>query len=128
MKRDLSQRLTRFGVEVLIFLPTLPHNIEIRNVRTQLSRSATSIGANYMESQIASSKADFINKLHISSKELWESIFWLETIHAVCRDDLIINEKATELLREADELKRILVACIITAKKNLIDDLKLSNK
>ena len=46
-------------------------------ISKQLLRSATSIGANAMESQNAESKADFIHKLKISAKEADEVQYWL---------------------------------------------------
>ena len=46
-------------------------------ISKQLLRSATSIGANAMESQNAESKADFIHKLKIAAKEADEVQYWL---------------------------------------------------
>ncbi len=43
----------------------------------QITRSATSIGANIHEASYASSKADFINKLHIALKECIETEYWI---------------------------------------------------
>lgn len=47
------------------------------NLSNQLFRSGTSIGANINESQHAESKADFIHKLKISTKEAEETKYWL---------------------------------------------------
>jgi four helix bundle protein len=44
----------------------------------QLFRSATSIGANANEAQDAESKADFIHKFKIASKEAKETVYWLK--------------------------------------------------
>lgn len=44
----------------------------------QVLRSGCSIGANVKEAQSAESKADFIHKLKISSKEAEETEYWLE--------------------------------------------------
>ena len=46
----------------------------------QITRSATSIGANIHEANYASSKADFINKFHIALKECAETEYWLEML------------------------------------------------
>jgi len=43
----------------------------------QLLKSGTSIGANIHEAQNAESKADFIHKIKIATKELEETKYWL---------------------------------------------------
>ncbi len=52
-------------------------NVDTRKGRgvlvNQITRSATSIGANICEANYASSKADFINKFHIALKECSET-------------------------------------------------------
>ena len=65
-KNDLCDRLFEFAVRVIEFLKTLPYSPENKTIRTQLSKSACSSGANYEESQGGSSKADFSNKVRIS--------------------------------------------------------------
>ena len=60
-KKDLCERLFEFAVKVIEFLKTLPYSPENKTIRTQLSKSACSSGANYEESQSGSSKADFTN-------------------------------------------------------------------
>lgn len=44
----------------------------------QLTKSATSIGANYAEANNAASKMDFRNKIFIAKKEAAETRYWLE--------------------------------------------------
>ena len=46
-------------------------------IARQLLRSSTSIGANVFEAQNAESKADFIHKMKIASKEASEALYWL---------------------------------------------------
>jgi len=50
-KNDLCERLFEFAVRVIEFLKTLPYSPENKTIRTQLSKSACSSGANYEESQ-----------------------------------------------------------------------------
>jgi len=45
-------------------------------IANQLLRCATSIGANVHEAQNAESKADFIHKMKIASKEASETLYW----------------------------------------------------
>ena len=49
-------------------------------VRNQLSKSGTSIGANYRESNRARSRADFKNKIRICEGEAAETQYWLEIL------------------------------------------------
>jgi four helix bundle protein len=116
MTRDLSQRLSKYGASVIKLSSILPSGPETSNIRTQVSKSATSVGANYMESQIAASRADFINKLHIAAKELLETIFWLQVIEQVFIDDPEVNSRLESILDESEELRKIIVSCILTAK------------
>ncbi len=58
-QNDLLTRTFLFGVNCLKFLRILTNDPESKLIRFQLGKSATSIGANYEESQAGSSKADF---------------------------------------------------------------------
>jgi four helix bundle protein len=49
-------------------------------IRNQLTKSGTSIGANYREANRARSKADFRNKISICESEASETQYWLEVI------------------------------------------------
>jgi four helix bundle protein len=80
MKANLTVRFTKFTTDVIRALTGLPPAVETTIFKRQLIRAVTSVGANYFESQHAASKADFINKLHIASKELNETIYWLEVL------------------------------------------------
>jgi four helix bundle protein len=62
---------------------TLPRNPEGKVVRYQLTKSGTSIGANYREANRARSKADFRNKIKICEGEASETQYWLEIIVAI---------------------------------------------
>ena len=76
-------------------------------------RSATSIGANIIEAQAASSKRDFVNFLNHALKSGNETKFWL----ALARDlDSQLSEEINELLKEADELVKILGSSISTLR------------
>mgnify|MGYP003400880476 FL=1 len=56
----------------------------------QLLRAGTSIGANINEAQAGQSKADFIAKMAIASKEARESKYWIDLL--IKTDYLDINE------------------------------------
>ena len=81
----------------------------------QIVRSATSIGANINEANYASSKADFIHKLHIALKECIETEYWLELLVGIGALDEQISK---DLLQEAGIIHRMLVKSVTTAKNN----------
>lgn len=92
---NLLDRTFKFGVNCIIFLRTLPHDFEYNVIKLQLTKSSTSIGANYEESQAGSSKADFKNKVRISLREARESNYWLRVIKALERSE---NEQLESLI------------------------------
>jgi len=49
-------------------------------IRNQITKSGTSIGANYREANRARSKADFKNKIKICESEASETQYWIEVI------------------------------------------------
>ena len=99
-----------FALQVLDVVKELN---EIRQfvLANQVCRSGTSIGANIREAQRAQSKADFIHKMNIALKEAEETDYWFMLI------DRKILKIPNKLIRELDELIRLLVAIIKSAKK-----------
>ncbi len=72
-------------------------------------RSATSIGANYMEANEASSKKDFRNKISLCKKESNETKHWLRMI-ARANDNQ--KEECGKLWKEAHELTLIFATIV----------------
>ena len=60
-KYDLEERTAKFGEDVINFLKTIRVSEISRPLINQLVRSATSIGANYVEADGGVSKKDFRN-------------------------------------------------------------------
>lgn len=116
MENELQKRLFDFSTKILLFLPTLPKSIETNVIRHQLAKSSTSAGANYEESQSGSSKADFINKVRISLREMRESNYWLRLIETVIYKSKN-NTELNTLIRESEELKKILGAIVSKSKQ-----------
>ena len=77
---DLEERTAVFGENVIKFCKNLEQNTITKPLINQLIRSATSIGANYMEANCASSKKDFRNKIFICKKESQETKHWLRML------------------------------------------------
>lgn len=101
---DLEERTEKFGEDVVEFCNKLRPSIVSSPLIGQLVRSATSIGANYMEANNASSKKDFRNKIYTCKKETEESKHWLRML-AKCY--LEHKERLRAFWKEAQELVKI---------------------
>jgi len=110
---ELRERLLDFSVDVLNFLKTIPYIREYEVLRYQLSKAATSIGANYEESQSATYK-EFINKNRIALREANESIYWLKIIQ---RLQIGNKENLENLISECKEISNIFGAIVSKADK-----------
>ncbi len=84
-------------------------------IARQLTRSATSVGANYRAACRAKSLADFISKMGTVEEEADESMYWMELI---VESGMVKSETLHYLITEADELTALTVSSINTAKKN----------
>ena len=111
---DIAERLLEFGVRAIKMADSLPKSPSGKHISGQVIRSGTSAGANYEEARGAESNKDFIHKLGICLKELRETRYWLKII---CRANLVPPNRMNDIVREADELCRIIGKSIVTAKK-----------
>lgn len=111
---DLSERTAIFGEKMIDFIRTLSKDFVNQQLFGQAIRSATSIGANYMEADGAESKKDFKHKIGICKKESKETEHWLRMI-AKANPDRI--DECRLLWKEAHELTLIFSA-IIRSDKN----------
>lgn len=113
---DLSKRLFEFAVRVIKFLRILPNDPEYKVIKYQLIKAATSTGANYEESQGASSKSDFHNKINISLREIKESNYWLKLLERII--DFHYDETGLKyLVDESNQLSKILGKISAKTKK-----------
>jgi four helix bundle protein len=78
--KELERRTRRFAVRIVRLSSKLPLTPEARVIRNQLTKSGTSIGANYREANRARSRADFRNKIDLCEGEASETQYWLEII------------------------------------------------
>ncbi len=76
----LEKRTKKFAVNIIRLYTELPNTSEGHIIRNQITKSGTSIGANYREANRARSKADFRNKIKICESEASETQYWLEII------------------------------------------------
>jgi len=78
--KNLEKRTRKFAVQIIRLSMTLPNSPESVVVRNQITKSGTSIGANYREANRSRSRADFKNKIKICESEASETQYWLEII------------------------------------------------
>jgi len=98
---NLEKRTQRFAVEITRLSASLPNAVEARAIRNQITKSGTSIGANYREANRARSKADFKNKIKICESEASETQYWLEVI---VEAEWLNREKIKPQYEECNEL------------------------
>lgn len=83
------------------------------SVTSQITRSVTSIGANFTEAQDASSKKDFVNKIYIAKKEAAETKYWLAIITKLTWE----SKEATRLTERTQKFVMMLQKIINTSKE-----------
>lgn len=103
-KYQLEERTARFGEAVILLCKGIRQDAINRNIIDQLIRSATGIGANYMEANGASSRTDFRNKIYICKKEAQETKHWLRMLSSCVPDK---KNELRVLWQEAQELTMI---------------------
>lgn len=114
MDSPLLNKSLEFATKIVLFYEEYVKSKKDTTIAKQLLRSATSIGANINEAIYGNSKPDFIAKLHISLKEASESIFWLTLL----KNTNLLEYDYDGLINLVEEIKRMLISSINTAKKN----------
>ena len=76
--KQLEKRTRKFSVSIIRLSMGLPSTPESMVIRNQITKSGTSIGANYREANRARSKRDFKNKIKICESEASETQYWIE--------------------------------------------------
>lgn len=110
--KDLEKRTKIFAVKILKLSAKLPNTIKAKVVRNQISKSGTSVGANYREANRCRSKAEFKSRIGICESEASETVYWLEIIQEF---KWVEENELHEMLNEANEL----LAFFSTIGKNL---------
>ena len=101
---NLEERTARFGEEIIKLCRSIKPDYVTQPILSQLIRSATSVGANYMEANGASSRKDFRNKIYICKKEAQETKHWLRMLASCCADK---KDSIARLWQECQELTLI---------------------
>lgn len=96
-KYDLEERTAAFAERVRDFCLKLPKNIANNEYSSQLIRSGSSLGANYIEANECIGTKDFAMKIKTCRREAKEAAYWL------C---LIITDKTLEMENERSALRQ----------------------
>lgn len=91
-----------FSLNILEYTDHL-EKIKKFSVANQLTKSGTSIGANVRESQGSESGNDFVHKLKISEKEMFETEYWL----SLCKDSKVLPDPG-KLPQDIESIKKVL--------------------
>lgn len=115
---NVKVRAYNFSLETIKFVNDLPNQRAFWAIGDQLLRASTSIGANMIEAQAASSKRDFIKFYEIALKSANETKYWLCLLRDSYKE---LSLKSGELLNEASEICNMLGSSVLTLKgKNKI--------
>jgi len=110
-KEDFKVRLYKFVLDLIKCLNSLNKNKSNGIISDQLLRSGTSVLANFVEGQSASSIKDFVNYMNYSLKSANESKMWIkllkDTNSGTIKDDL------KKLLEELVEISNIFGLIVI---------------
>lgn len=112
-KTEFKIRIYHWTLKLIKAIDGLSKDNSSQIMAKQVLRSGTSMGANYIEAQAASSRKDFTNFLHHALKSANESKFWI----GLLRDSGKLNKKeADDLLKELIEIANILGSSLLTVK------------
>jgi len=113
-KIDIKECSYLFALKIIKLTELLSSDFASKIIADQLLRSATSIGANIVGAQAASSRKDFTNFLNYALKSANETKFWLGLLRDSGRKDKGLIDP---LLEDTKQLSNILASSILTLKK-----------
>ena len=124
VEKDIKYRCYLFSLMVIKFLKAGKWDSLSMIIVKQLMRSASSVGANVIEAKNSSSRIEFKRYYEIALKSCNESKYWI----CLLRDGFEkVDVELNNILKEADEISRILAASVIKLKKNKTADSKNDN-
>jgi len=112
-----------FALQIMELAKTLRQKKEYE-LSAQLWRSGTSIGANVEEAQAGQSRADFMAKMTIASKESREALYWLRLVD---KGKIISSEEIAPVREQCERIVRILTSIVKTARAGK-DQSKIKNQ
>jgi len=112
---DLEEKFEQLGERIIVLTKKAAKNAVTLPIINQLVRAGTSIGANYMEANGASSKRDFKNKIHICKKEAKETMHWLRMLAIA---DQAVKDECRVLWQETQGYAKMFSKILSTIKSN----------
>jgi four helix bundle protein len=112
-KNEFKKRLYVWVLRLIKFIERLPKTMVSETMGRQLLRSGTSVLANYIEANSASSKKDFINFFTHSLKSANESKVWITLLRDTGKGE---SKELEWLLQEITEVANVLATSILTMK------------
>jgi len=106
-KMLIKERTFNFALQRVLLVKELQDQKEFV-LSKQLLRSGTSIGANVSEAEARQSKADFIAKMSIASKEARETLYWIQLLKVLGLYKIVIES----LLIDASSIVNILTKIV----------------
>ncbi len=109
--KQLEIRTKQFALSIIKLSMALPDKPEAYVIKNQITRSGTSVGANYREANRSRSKADFLNRIKICTSEASETVYWLELIIDLQWADADSDTIRT-IAKEANEILAIFTSIV----------------
>lgn len=116
MRKELEDRLVKLSQRINQLCKKLDGGFISEHLTKQIIRSSTSAALNYGEAQGAESKGDFIHKISIILKELWETQISLKLLSGSIKENAASDMDFC--LGECAQLVAIFHKTVITAKNN----------
>jgi four helix bundle protein len=113
--QEIRERTFQFALQSIKLCLKIDKEEKLHILTKQLSRSASSIGANVREARNAESKNDFIHKLSIALKECDETVYWIALLIELTETK---KDELNVLQNESNEILRVLSSIILKSKAN----------
>jgi four helix bundle protein len=104
-KIQVRERLKIFALNILKISEAIPETTRGKVINYQLTKSGTSVYANFQSALRGRSKAEFFSKLSITVEEADETEMWIDLL--IC-SGILNNDFAGSLHTESLELLKIL--------------------
>jgi four helix bundle protein len=111
--QDIHERIYKFVIRILNLVKSIPLNRQNLILIDQITRSATSMGANDQEADGTDSKKDFISKYSLVRKEGKETNYWLRLIEDT---NPSLRKRMININQECREIVKIVSSIIINTK------------
>jgi len=112
----IKEKSMAFAVRIINLYKFLNKTKKEYVISKQVLRAGTSIGANIAEAECAISRKDFLSKIYIAFKECSETKYWLKLLQ---KTEYISVEEYADIIKDCDEIYRILAAITKTTKEKL---------